>query len=262
MFSSCSAVAETLSITCQMFVDATREYHDKENIIDVIRDLDGKKDIIPFFLLKRQKMRRKYEEGYKYHTCCTPEATQHIINYLKYRIKREKSYKNHVLSNEDKLFKIKPIGINAAFSRINDHQDNNWGKKGTIRFFHPHAMRIAGNTAIETEDDGNLFSGRKRNAIQESYFKRNPSKIKEIYMQYIPFLSITETEINIVNDKSMEELKKVKKEHEKLEIENKALKDALKENQEKNNTRFALIESKLKNIDHDKLDELLTYSND
>lgn len=212
MFSSCSAVAETLTITCQMFIDATKEYHNQKNIIDVVDELDGKKDVIPFFKLKRQKMKRKYAEGYKYYTCCTPEATEHIIKYLKHRIKRERSYKKHELNNKDKLFKISPFGVTAAFQRINDHADNNWGKIDYTRFFHPHSMRIAANTIIANEDDANLFSGRKRSKIHEVYFKKNPLKIKEIYEKYIPDLSIEETKMNLLDGEATKKLKKENKE--------------------------------------------------
>lgn len=248
MFSSCSAVAETLSITCQMFVDATKEYHNKQNIIDVINELEDKKDIVPFFLLKRQKMKRKYAEGYKYYTCCTPEATKQIIKYLKHRVKREKIYKNHILSNEDKLFKIQPTGINMAFSRINDHQDNDWGKIDHTRFFHPHSMRIAGNTAIENIEDGNLFSGRKRNSIQESYFKKNPERIKELYVKYIPQLSIQDTAVHDIKSK----------EYKKLENENKELSERISslETKETKKSKADIIAT---NLSDDQLDKMLSF---
>lgn len=214
-YSSCSAMAETLSITCQMFVDATREYHDEENIVDVIKEIENKKDIVPFFLLSRQKKKHEKKGGYKYYTCCTPESTEYIIGYLKTR---------ENLRNEDKLFDIGVQGVESFYRRLNDKIG--WGYVGEARFFRSHSMRYAGNTAIENEADGDLFSGRKRNRIHEIYFKKNPKKIKELYIQYIPDLSIRKTKVNQIDDEST---KKIKKE---LEVERQARLEAQSEAQE------------------------------
>ncbi|WP_067258866.1 hypothetical protein [Methanobrevibacter cuticularis] len=212
MFSSCSAMAETLSLTCQSFVDATKEYHDEKEITDVIEELGVKKDIVPFFTMYRQKRSRSYSGGYKYKTCCTPEATQAIIKYLKNRLNKEK-----ILKNTDKLFNIGVAGVESAFERINDHKDNNWGKVANTRFFHPHAMRTAGCTAIENEADGDMFAGRKRSNIHETYFKKKPWRIKEIYLKYIPDLTIEDTEVNILNDEGTKKLQQIENEKQALE---------------------------------------------
>ena len=222
MYSSCSAMAETLSITCQMFVDATNEYHSKEDINDVLKVLAKEKDVIPFFLLSRQKKSNTIEKGYKYFTCCTPEATEAILLYLKERSQREE------LTNESKLFKITISGVLSSFSRLNDKIG--WGKVGDFRFFRSHAMRIAGNTAIEDEKIGDLFSGRKRNRIHEGYFKKNPKKIKEIYMQHIPQLSIWETNTITVKSK---EFRQFEEKHREILEENKELKSIFEMNEER-----------------------------
>jgi integrase len=92
MSSSGCARKETLNMTIQDFINATKEYHYQNNIYAVINELKNKEYIVPMFKIKRRKT-AKY-----YFTFCTPEATTEIINYLK-TINRE-------LKNHDKLFKI------------------------------------------------------------------------------------------------------------------------------------------------------------
>ena len=228
-YSSCTALAETLSITCEMFVEATKEYHEETDINKVIPILKKQKNVVPFFLLSRQKRRNIIEDGYKYYTCCTPEATRYILTYLEERINKKGE-----LENEDKLFKIGEYGVSSAYLRINDK--NNWPKKGKSRFFRSHTMRIAGSTAIGDEAIGDLFSGRKRTPIYEGYYKRNPKKIKQLYLKYINDLSIEKTKVNFLDD---ETARRLKEEHRK-EI------NALNEKMEKVNDRLEKHEKVIK----------------
>ena len=54
--SSGCARAETCSISIQNFITATSEYHNSNNIYDVIDELKEKEDIIPIFHIKRLKL--------------------------------------------------------------------------------------------------------------------------------------------------------------------------------------------------------------
>ena len=76
MSSSGCARQETLNITIQDFIEATKEYHASNDIYEIINELKGRKDIIPIFKLKRQKTNEYY------HTFCSPEATCEIFHYL------------------------------------------------------------------------------------------------------------------------------------------------------------------------------------
>lgn len=223
-FSSCSATAETTSISCEMFVKATEEYHNEVDINKVIPVLRKREEeIVPLFLLARQKKSNVVEEGYKYYTCCTPEATRYILDYLEDRIR-----KNGPLKNEDRLFNIAKGSVTTAYSRINDK--NNFGRVGgDRRFFHSHGMRVAGNTAIGNKDDGDAFSGRKRSSIHESYFKNNPKELKKIYEKYIPKLSIEKTQVNYLNTEAAKMLQKQVKE---AETRAKEAEDKVKEQNE------------------------------
>lgn len=239
-YSSCSALAETLSVTCKMFVDATKEYHDETDIKKVVPILKKQKDVIPFFLMSRQKRSNVVEEGYKYYTCCTPEATRYILNYLEERINKKGE-----LKNKDKLFKIGEYGVSSAYLRINDK--NNWPKIGESRFFRSHTMRIAGSTAIEDEAIGDLFSGRKRNPIHEGYFKRNPKRIKEIYLRYIRDLTIEETDVFVVENEVAKKLaKKYKKDMEILETKHKQEMENIEEESKATKKELNIIKDDMK----------------
>ena len=66
MVTSGCAKKETRHITIQDFIDATREYHSHDNIIDVLNDLKDNEEIIPTFHLKR------FKTGKWFYTFCTP----------------------------------------------------------------------------------------------------------------------------------------------------------------------------------------------
>lgn len=55
MTSSGCAKRETLNITVHDFIDATYDYHHKDNIDDVIEALIGREDVVPSWRLRRQK---------------------------------------------------------------------------------------------------------------------------------------------------------------------------------------------------------------
>ena len=165
MSSSGTARAETLSLTVNDFIIATKDYHKSNDISNVINELSRKTNVIPTFYLKRIKT-NKY-----YYTFCSFEATTYILNYLKTR-------KN--LKNDDKLFDINESTLTSKFRQINDKM--NWGFKGKYRFFRSHTLRKfhASNMQLPSEYIDAL-QGRGRNKIHETYIKRNPEKLREIY---------------------------------------------------------------------------------
>lgn len=189
MSSSGSAAAETLSLTIQNFIKATNEYHHSYDIQNVIKDLERRKDVVPIFEMVRKKT------DYPYYTCCSPEAVQSIITYLKTRSN---------LKNEDKLFEIKHSrSIALAFIRLNNI--NQFGKVGHGNFFHSHALRKFHATTIGNRDLVNALQGRKPDNTTGAYFKDNPNRLKEEYVKVLPKITIGKTET--FNLKSKEYLK-------------------------------------------------------
>lgn len=167
MSSSGTAKAETLSLTVNDFINATKDYHKNGNTNEIIEQLCKKSNVIPTFYLKRIKT-NKY-----YYTYCSFEATTYILNYLKTR-------KN--LKKEDKLFDITDSSLTLKFRQINDGL--NWGFKGKYRFFRSHTLRKfhASNIGLSS-DYIDLLQGRGRSDIHETYIKTNPKELKKIYQK-------------------------------------------------------------------------------
>lgn len=170
MSSSGSAKAETLSITVGMFLKGCSEYLDEmpneSNIKVIIKNLKGRHDIIPLIYLRRIKTDKWY------YTCCSPEASYMIIEYL--------SQCNN-LKWDDKLFPFSSSNLLEKFQKINDK--NNWGKVGKYRRFRAHALRkfMASNIGLP-RDQVDSFQGRSKDMIAEAYFKQDPKQLKKIYL--------------------------------------------------------------------------------
>lgn len=178
MSSSGTAKAETLSLTVQDFIDATREYHQGGSLNEMLEQLDKRNDVVPTFYLKRVKT-SKY-----YYTFCSPEATKHIVTYLKTR---------QNLKMSDKLFQFTTSTLLSRFQEINDTM--NWGFKGKYRFFRSHTLRKfhASNIGLSAEYIDAL-QGRSKNEVHETYIKTNPETLKEIYMKSMSNVMINQLE--------------------------------------------------------------------
>lgn len=179
MSSSGTARAETLSLTVEDFIKATRDYHNESmNIRGTIDKLEKQDNIVPTFYLKRIKT-DKY-----YYTFCSPEATTYIIRYLKTR---------QNLKPNDKLFPYSNSLVITRFQQINDK--NNWGFKGKYRFFRTHALRKyhASNIGLSAEYIDAL-QGRSKNTVHQTYIKTNPEELKKIYMKAMKNIIILEEE--------------------------------------------------------------------
>jgi hypothetical protein len=183
MSSSGTARNETLHLKISDFIHATREYHSRSDIESILNELTKEKNIIPLFELVRIKT------DYHYYTCCSNESTDMIVKYLKTR-------KN--LKLESKLFDINRNRFNKFFMRINT--SNEWGQVGYYGFFRSHGLRKFHATTIEDKSLADALQGRKRDSITESYYKQNPKRIKERYLEVLPKLTILKCDIPKEND--------------------------------------------------------------
>ena len=180
MSSSGTAKAETLSLTIEHFIQGTQEYHHGGSIEFILETLDKKNNVVPTFYLKRIKT-DKY-----YYTFCSPEASSHIVKYLKTR---------ENLKLEDKLFDFTSSLLLTRFQEINDKMD--WGFKGKYRFFRSHTLRKfhASNIGLSAEYIDSL-QGRSKNEVHETYIKTNPKKLKEVYKSAMKNVMIYENKNN------------------------------------------------------------------
>ena len=165
--SSGCAKAETLSLTVGDFIKATEDYHDGGSIDDVLECLENRRDVVPTFYLKRVKTNKFY------HTFCSPEASHHIVKYLRSRDK---------LSLDDKVFDFTDASLIYNFKKVNDSLD--MGFVGRYRFFRAHSLRKyhASNIGL-SKDHIDELQGRAKTKVHEAYIKTNPKKLKEIYMR-------------------------------------------------------------------------------
>ena len=178
MSSSGTAKAETLSLSVNDFILATRDYHTNGSLNEILNQLNKKENVIPTFYLKRIKT-DKY-----YYTFCSSEASQCIVKYLLTR---------QNLKMSDKLFDFTYSTLLARFQEINDYY--NWGFKGKYRFFRSHTLRKfhASNIGLSAEYIDAL-QGRSKNEIHSTYIKTNPEKLKEIYISVMDNVMINKSE--------------------------------------------------------------------
>lgn len=207
--SSGTAKMETSKLTVQDFINATKDYHNEvDNIHNVLQILDGKKDIVPLFEITREKT------DYDYYTCCSPEATQAIINLLQAQ---------PVIWNEDPLFYLSYNGIGKAFQRAN--HKHNWGKIKNYYYFSSHRLRKRHASIVRDYDLANFLQGRKPgNKIKETYFLENPEEVKKEYLNLINKLTIYESNYK---DIYSEEYKELKENYDSLKEDNEKVNDLM-----------------------------------
>ena len=171
--SSGCAREETLNLTIQDFIEATKEYHHSENIHDVLYELKHSDEyIIPTFKLKRRKTNQYY------YTFCSPEAVEAIIFYLGSR--------DHELLPEKPLFKVDKNHLVKQFTQINQklggHTKGAYGIMRTHMLRKFHASNLARGENALTINEIDSLQGRGKNKTQQSYFLDDPSELKKKYL--------------------------------------------------------------------------------
>lgn len=178
--SSGCARQETLNITIQDFMDATKEYHSNDDIYEIITILIKRNDVVPTFKLKRQKTNKFY------FTFCSPEAVSYILDYL--------IISKRTLKNEDKLFKTNLDYLNNYFKEINESL--NLDKVRKYNRFRSHMLRkFHASTLYNQEnalslDEIDALQGRGKDNTHSSYFMENPKTLKNKYINSLDSLLI------------------------------------------------------------------------
>ena len=199
MCSSGCARAETLSLTIQQFIDATKEYHNKTDILEALDTLQGMKDVIPTFYLKRIKT-NKY-----YYTFCSPEAVKSIVNYLLNDRLQLDSDANVVTDPSEKLFKIRESYLPTALYELNNElglgHAGSFGRLRTHMFrkFHASTLKKAGMS----ESDIDALQGRGKSSTRAAYFYEDPETLRQKYIDCLPSLVISDN-VNILDFKAPE----------------------------------------------------------
>ena len=204
MASSGCAKAETLSLTILDYMKATQEYHNTNNIAEMIDTLNQTPNVIPTWNILRVKTNKYYT------TYCTPETVQAINTYLTTR---------NNITPEDPLFKIGETTFTLAFEEINDQLG--LGKIRNYRRFRSHMLRKFHASALYNDgmalDKVNDLQGKAKNRTDSVYFMTNPEDLKYEYIQHMNSVTISK-EITRVTVKSKEFLEL---ENQNRELQNK-----------------------------------------
>ena len=161
-----------------------------------------------------------------YYGFVNPETTQIIAQYL---------LMNERYCREDTLFKYNQPYVNVLMKKIND--DLGLGLAGGFSKFSPHMMRRYNATHLQGDIlsfNDNLDSkeidelqGRSRTSVQDVYMKTHPLRQKLIYVKHMNNVSLyNQYEYEIVDDDILVRNITGKKQ-EKLEVENRKLRNDL-----------------------------------
>jgi integrase len=205
MSSTGMSKADTLNLTIQDFLNATREYHETNIIHNALHILKDKTDVIGYWEdFQRQKT------GQVYYTFNSHESTTAIVQYL---LSREK------LTPDAPLFDISYKYMGDLFKETNDRLM--LGKNGQYSRFSAHMLRRYHATQLTdagmSKEKIDILQGRKPSSIAyQSYIKIKPSKLKQEYIKALPYLVI-------------DDINRVKTELESVKEENQQYKNELEE---------------------------------
>ena len=181
MTSSGCARRETLNLTIEDFIEATKEYHSEGNVNEVLTELIVQDKVIPTFKIKRQKT-NKY-----YYTFCSPEATKAVCAYLLGSGRRFDKGCNHHL-----LFKTNLDHLNNWFNELNEKvnagqvADMNRIRSHMLRKFHASRLYNDG-LSIDKID---ALQGRAKDNTHKAYFKESPEALKELYIEHMDAIRV------------------------------------------------------------------------
>ncbi|WP_458454402.1 tyrosine-type recombinase/integrase [Methanobrevibacter sp.] len=198
-------------LTIQDFIDATQEYHNHDNIYDVVKSLrEIDDDIIPVWRNRRTKTNKYFV------TFNTPECTYEILNYLQKRLEKE------VLTADDLLFPISTDYFTRKFIDLNNMMK--LGKVGTYNRFRGHMLRKYHASNLEKNGMNrykiNVLQGKSNGKVDDVYFFEDEEDLKQEYINAIEgVLIFTDAEILKLDSPEVVMIKN----------ENKLLKDEIKE---------------------------------
>ena len=206
--SSGMSKVDLLKLTIQDFINATSNYHNSNDIMEVMSILKDTSDVIPTFSLIRTKTDKFH------YTFCSPEATTSIVNYLYSR--------KDTLTNESKLFKISYPWLTIKFEDLN--QQLNLGVTGgnnysilrchTLRKYHATTLRNDGLSI----DIINSMQGKAKNKVDSAYFIDTPEKLKEMYSEHVNCLYVLDTnKYKTENERLREENEQYQSQQEKFD---------------------------------------------
>ncbi len=228
--------AEVRKLTIKKFLESVSQALDKQ--IETIEELFDHENEIEEVVLTLQVTREKVH--YRYTTFIPPEVSRNIILYLKdrvygrnerVRIKKIDSelfvnFNGNKLTKQGVASNFKRIGMKVGFKK----------EAGSYAFWRSHGLRkyfistIINNTGDHVLAD--YLVGHKIDPVKRAYWKADPEKLKENYLEVLPYLSIDEVKVKTVRSEEfkliMEDSKKREKEFEEFKMNSKMLEEKIK----------------------------------
>ncbi len=169
---------------------------------------------------------RRIKTEYDFTTFLSPEAGRAVLSWIELRNQKHEKFK--VRSDNDFLFIKRDVpdsylktyddderlldkhGLMAIFRRLSVATGRET-EKGTWSLVRAHNLRKYFNSTLLNNGADLFFTdflmGHKIDQMHEAYFRADPVKLREKYMRYLPFLSIEDTEVKMVESPEYQELK-------------------------------------------------------
>lgn len=225
---------DMLNLTVYDFLVACKAKYQSDVLVEQLRELRHEKCLIPTFHDDRQKTSKKFT------TFCSPEAAEHIVQYLigrdakiKMRYEEADDDEQEELSSEleldDKLFDISKAHLAYAFRVINSKLE--FGMAGEHTRFRCHMLRkFHATTLLNLHDidwtvqEIDTLQGRSQDKTHRAYFHNDEEKLKEKYIESVDNLmlfksihTVDEEEFNKVRAENNFYKKEIVKNERKLE---------------------------------------------
>jgi integrase len=169
---------------------------------------------------------RRIKTEYDFTTFLSPEAGRAVLSWIELRNQKHEKFK--IRSDDDFLFIKRDVpdsylktyddrerlldkyGLMAIFRRLSAVTGRET-EKGTWSLVRAHNLRKYFNSTI-LNNGGDIFfvdylMGHKIDQMHEAYYRADPVKLREKYMRYLPFLSIEDTEVKMIESPEYQELK-------------------------------------------------------
>lgn len=191
---------DMLNLKVSDFIQSCEPYLNGEtDLIQKLNSLKGK-DIIPCFRGARQKTATKFT------TFCSPEAAEHIVQYLLGRNAQSK------INEDSKLFDISDAHLQYTFRKINNKLKlGNVGKFTKLRC---HMLRkYQASTLLNSEiitwtvEEIDTLQGRSMDITHQAYFKNSKEKLFNKYRSCVDELMLFK-EVNGVDKETVEKLER------------------------------------------------------
>jgi hypothetical protein len=212
LFASSSGISKVdfLNLSVADFINACSDFVTTDTLLEQLYELKQVDNLIPCFEGCRQKT------GTRYTTFCSPEAAEHILQYL---IGRDAEIKEtfekaddeeqedlpECLSESDPLFDISSSHLWYVFRRINNKLQ--LGKVGKFTRFRCHQLRaFQASTLVNLEensftiDEVDALQGRKKDKTHRAYFTESKQKLFKKYCENVDALQLFKTTHSVTNE--------------------------------------------------------------